>query len=271
MIAIAPTTRPPAPRPCKARNPINSVMLCAAPDSAEPARKTTIDVTKMPFRPYMSPILPQSGVETVVPSTYAVTTQDRCESPPRSLTIVGIAVPTMKLSSMASMNASMRPGSTTMTSRRRAGTASTCGCAMEDMGTLRLNLPTTGLLVGRLVSFVGKCRPLTCRPSSRIGNTVMDKTDTRSRIQEVALRLFIDKGYEATSLREIAEELGVTKAALYYHFDTKEKIVTSLIDDRVARLEKLAEWGRTLPQRPEGRAEFIRRYAAEVKRRRALG
>ena len=92
----------------------------------------------------------------------------------------------------------------------------------------------------------------------------MDKTDTRSRIQEVALRLFIDKGYEATSLREIAEELGVTKAALYYHFDTKEKIVTSLIDDRVARLEKLAEWGRTLPKTAEGRLEFIRRYAEEL-------
>ena len=92
----------------------------------------------------------------------------------------------------------------------------------------------------------------------------MDKTDTRSRIQEVALRLFIEKGYEATSLREIAEELGVTKAALYYHFDTKEKIVTSLIDDRIARLEELAEWGRTLPRTPEARKDFIRRYAAEL-------
>jgi AcrR family transcriptional regulator len=92
----------------------------------------------------------------------------------------------------------------------------------------------------------------------------MDKSDTRSRIQEVALRLFIENGYEATSLREIAEELGVTKAALYYHFDTKEKIVTSLIDDRIARLEKLAAWGRTLPKTVEGRKEFIRRYADEL-------
>jgi AcrR family transcriptional regulator len=92
----------------------------------------------------------------------------------------------------------------------------------------------------------------------------MNKLDTRSRIQDVALQMFIDKGYEATSLREIAEELGVTKAALYYHFDTKEKIVTSLIDDRVARLEELVEWGRTLPHTADGRAEFIRRYAAEL-------
>jgi AcrR family transcriptional regulator len=92
----------------------------------------------------------------------------------------------------------------------------------------------------------------------------MNKLDTRSRIQEVALQMFIDKGYEATSLREIAEELGVTKAALYYHFDTKEKIVTSLVDDRVTRLEDLVEWGRTLPKTADGRAEFIRGYAAEL-------
>jgi AcrR family transcriptional regulator len=92
----------------------------------------------------------------------------------------------------------------------------------------------------------------------------MNRSDTRRRIQDVALQMFIDKGYEATSLREIAEELGVTKAALYYHFDTKEKIVRSLIDDRVDRLEALVEWGRTLPKTPAGRAEFIRRYAAEL-------
>ena len=48
----------------------------------------------------------------------------------------------------------------------------------------------------------------------------------------VALKLFTEQGYEATSLREIAEALGVTKAALYYHFRTKDDIVTSLIEDR---------------------------------------
>ena len=41
---------------------------------------------------------------------------------------------------------------------------------------------------------------------------------TRQRIQAVALELFTEQGYEKTSLREIAERLNVTKAALYYHF-----------------------------------------------------
>ena len=47
--------------------------------------------------------------------------------------------------------------------------------------------------------------------------------DTRVRIQQVALELFAEQGYERTSLREIAERLGVTKAALYYHFKSKEE------------------------------------------------
>ena len=48
---------------------------------------------------------------------------------------------------------------------------------------------------------------------------------TRERILDVALDLFIEKGFDKTSLREIAEQLGVTKAALYYHFASKEDIL----------------------------------------------
>jgi AcrR family transcriptional regulator len=50
-------------------------------------------------------------------------------------------------------------------------------------------------------------------------------TDTRQRILDVALELFIEKGYDKTSLREIADQLGVTKAALYYHFPSKQDIL----------------------------------------------
>jgi AcrR family transcriptional regulator len=92
----------------------------------------------------------------------------------------------------------------------------------------------------------------------------MAQPDTRTRIQDVALRLFNERGYEATSLREIADEIGVTKAALYYHFRTKEEIVTSLIDDRITKLDTLFAWGLTLPRTPAGRSEFIRRYADEL-------
>ena len=65
---------------------------------------------------------------------------------------------------------------------------------------------------------------------------------TRTRIQQVALELFTEHGYEATSLREIAERLGVTKAALYYHFKTKDEIIESLVDDTAAQIEELIAW-----------------------------
>jgi AcrR family transcriptional regulator len=51
---------------------------------------------------------------------------------------------------------------------------------------------------------------------------------TRERILEVALELFSEQGYDKTSLREIAQRLGVTKAALYYHFERKEDILLEL-------------------------------------------
>jgi AcrR family transcriptional regulator len=51
---------------------------------------------------------------------------------------------------------------------------------------------------------------------------------TRERILDVALELFNEQGYEKTSLREIAERLGVTKAALYYHFERKEDLLLEL-------------------------------------------
>jgi AcrR family transcriptional regulator len=53
---------------------------------------------------------------------------------------------------------------------------------------------------------------------------------TRTRIQDVALALFATRGYDATSLQEIATALNVTKAALYYHFPSKAELLHSLAD-----------------------------------------
>ncbi|MCO6005631.1 TetR/AcrR family transcriptional regulator [Actinoallomurus purpureus] len=88
--------------------------------------------------------------------------------------------------------------------------------------------------------------------------------DTRARIQAVALELFAEQGYEKTSLREIAERLNVTKAALYYHFKTKEDIIVSLFDDALARLDDLIAWGREQPATLETRQELVRRYADQL-------
>jgi AcrR family transcriptional regulator len=90
---------------------------------------------------------------------------------------------------------------------------------------------------------------------------------TRERIQAIALELFAEQGYEKTSLREIAERLGVTKAALYYHFKSKEDIVRSFTEDYRAELEAIIAWGTDQPPGPETRAEILARYADIVSRR----
>jgi AcrR family transcriptional regulator len=81
-------------------------------------------------------------------------------------------------------------------------------------------------------------------------------SDTRERILAVANELFTDQGYDGTSLREIADRLGITKAALYYHFPSKDDILVTLlepfdvlIDQLLTRLEATRDvqgWGEAL-------------------------
>jgi len=80
--------------------------------------------------------------------------------------------------------------------------------------------------------------------------------DTRQRILDVSAELFVEQGYDATSLREIAERLGLTKAALYYHFSSKDQIFRALLEpgnvlltELLARLEAAhgsGEWADVL-------------------------
>ncbi len=67
----------------------------------------------------------------------------------------------------------------------------------------------------------------------------MSTTDsclTRNCIIEQATRLFVSRGYHAVSMREIAEAVGVTKAALYYHFSDKEALFVAVLTASLERL-----------------------------------
>ena len=61
------------------------------------------------------------------------------------------------------------------------------------------------------------------------------------------MRLFVEHGYDKTSLREIADQVGVTKAALYYHFRTKEDIVRAGIEDFTEQLGQVVTDVEKLP------------------------
>jgi AcrR family transcriptional regulator len=96
------------------------------------------------------------------------------------------------------------------------------------------------------------------------GHDARHRSDTRARIQQVALELFAEQGYEKTSLREIAERLDVTKAALYYHFKSKEDIVRSLVEDYFGQLDDLIAWAKTQPRTAQTRGEILGRYVRIV-------
>jgi AcrR family transcriptional regulator len=64
---------------------------------------------------------------------------------------------------------------------------------------------------------------------------------TRQQILETAQRLFTELGYDATSLQMIADEMGLTKAAVYYHFRAKSDILHAAMQPGVHRLKAILE------------------------------
>lgn len=55
---------------------------------------------------------------------------------------------------------------------------------------------------------------------------------TRKQILDSSLRLFSEKGFARTSVRDIAQAAGITDAAIYYHFDSKRDLFEALLDER---------------------------------------
>ncbi|MEX2460652.1 MAG: TetR/AcrR family transcriptional regulator [Paenibacillaceae bacterium] len=52
--------------------------------------------------------------------------------------------------------------------------------------------------------------------------------DKKKQILEAAIKCFADKGYQATSIQEIADSLGIAKGSLYFYFKSKEDVLVSI-------------------------------------------
>ncbi len=63
----------------------------------------------------------------------------------------------------------------------------------------------------------------------------MEKLKTKQRVLDAALELFSTQGFEATSIAQIADAVGVRKASLYSHFDSKQDILDCLIQSIMER------------------------------------
>ncbi|WP_163738108.1 TetR/AcrR family transcriptional regulator [Phytoactinopolyspora halotolerans] len=82
--------------------------------------------------------------------------------------------------------------------------------------------------------------------------------DTRQRIHGIALELFVSQGFANTTMQDIADRLGLTKAALYYHFPTKHDLIRSVLQPGIDDVERfLSEMS---AEAPSSQREILERF-----------
>jgi AcrR family transcriptional regulator len=85
--------------------------------------------------------------------------------------------------------------------------------------------------------------------------------DVRARIFDSALRLFSQRGYAATSLREVAEDAGASKPMIYYYFGSKEQLYGSIVQEILEEMASAIRHRLTAADSPRERLlEFCRAY-----------
>jgi len=92
-------------------------------------------------------------------------------------------------------------------------------------------------------------------------------SDNRTRILEVALRLFSARGYDGIGVQEIVQECGVTKPTLYHYFKSKQGLLQAILEEHfepfLDGLEKAAAYQGDLPLTLQ---KITRHYFESVKR-----
>ena len=93
----------------------------------------------------------------------------------------------------------------------------------------------------------------------------MDRGNKKQEIQEAALELFSVQGFEATSISQIANAVGIRKASLYSHFENKQAILDALVQEVLEQYGKHSLFARTdwekdagsAPQTPDAAVQMI--------------
>ena len=93
----------------------------------------------------------------------------------------------------------------------------------------------------------------------------MDRGNTKQEILEAALELFSVQGFEATSISQIASAVGIRKASLYSHFESKQAILDALVQEVLEQYEEhslfaRADWEKeagSLPQTADDAVQMI--------------
>jgi AcrR family transcriptional regulator len=96
-------------------------------------------------------------------------------------------------------------------------------------------------------------------PQTRSGFRFITRSAAQTRILDAALQLIAEHGVGGTSLQMIADAIGVTKAAVYHQFKTKEQIVIALTEREVGSLEEALEAAEAHDHRTRAREVLLAR------------
>ena len=84
------------------------------------------------------------------------------------------------------------------------------------------------------------------------------KQQSRERIVEAANRLFYIKGYNQTSFAHVADEVGISKGNLHYHFRSKDDLLDAIIAFRISIIKvNLAKWDQEYPDGKDKLRRFV--------------
>ncbi|MEV0334644.1 TetR/AcrR family transcriptional regulator [Nocardia sp. NPDC050717] len=104
-----------------------------------------------------------------------------------------------------------------------------------------------------------------------IADTVTAGGGTKKAIRDAAVQLFTAKGFEQSSLREVADMVGITKASLYYHYPSKLDLLLAIIDPIIDHLRSVTEDIDAVPYDDEGIRAVLRGYLRGMIRYRDAG
>ncbi|MFD6155714.1 TetR/AcrR family transcriptional regulator [Nocardia sp. NPDC060256] len=94
---------------------------------------------------------------------------------------------------------------------------------------------------------------------------------TKSAIRDAAVKLFGDKGFEQTSLREVADAVGITKASLYYHYASKLDLLHAIIDPIIDHMHSVVLELDQAARDAAGIRDVLRNYLRGLVHHRAAG
>ncbi|GAD84825.1 TetR/AcrR family transcriptional regulator [Nocardia asteroides] len=94
---------------------------------------------------------------------------------------------------------------------------------------------------------------------------------TKQAIRDAAVQLFATKGFEQTSLREVADMVGITKASLYYHYASKLDLLLAIVDPIIGHVRGIVTDIDAVPYDAEGIRAVLRAYLRGMIRHRDAG